>query len=265
MLGAGCDRRYARSVLAEGQHASESPRRTPLIVVGGVAVVAIVVALIFAFTGGSDGPLGVVGGDTPETPEFAFKVSKPIVITTRLIPNPEAPQPTPSQVQAAKKKATAAALPAAKVAVDTLDTYYTAAFLDPANWQDAAYDEVFVAFSNQARAEAESQLEIMTAGSEAGSDYDTIVPLPSTVRTKVLLDPKGLPASVIGMANFEANGNGSGGKHTIQSKGEFVLQKVDGEWTIVSFSVSRSDKEKNTSPSGQPSGSADPSASESPS
>ena len=231
---------------------------------GGIAVVAIVVALIFAFSGGSDGPLGVVGGDTPETPEFAFKVSKPVVITTEPNPNPEAPQPTASQVQAATKKATAAALPAAKAAVDTLDNYYTAAFLDPANWQDAAYDEVFVAFSNQARAEAESELEIMTAGSEAGFDFDTIVPLPSTVRTKVLLDPKGLPASVVGMANFEANGDGGGGKTAIRSKGQFVLQKVDGEWMIVSFSVSRSDKEKGASPSGS-SGSADPSAPGSPS
>jgi hypothetical protein len=238
-----------------------------LLIIGGVAVVAIVVAIIFVFSGGSDGPLGdVVGGDTPEVPEFAFKSSKPIVITTASNPNPEAPQPTPAQLQTAKKKALTAALPAAKSAVETLDTYYTAAFLDPANWQEAAYDEVFGAFTSQARNEAESQLEVMTAGSEAGFNFDTIVPLPSTLRTKVLLDPKGFPASVVGLANFQANGNGSSGRYVFQSKGQFLLQKIDGEWTVVSFQVSRADKDKGAGePSGGASASDGASASESPS
>lgn len=202
------------------------------------------VALVIALSGGSDGPLGSLGGDTPETPEFAFEASKPIVITTAANPQPEGPQPTPVQVKTAKKKALVAAQPAANAAVEALDDYYTAAFLDPSNWQDAAYDEVFVSFTNQARDEAESKLEIMTAGSEAGFNYDTIQPLQSSARTKVLLDPKGLPTSVVGMVKFQANGDGSSGRHVFLSKGQFILQKIDGEWVIVSFSVSRGDKDK---------------------
>jgi hypothetical protein len=235
--------------LAEGRHAPESSRKTPLLILGGVVVAAALVALVIALSGGSDGPLSL-GGDTPETPEFAFKASKPIVITTAANPQPEAPQPTSTQVNAAKKKALAAAQPAADAAVDTLDAYYTAAFLDPANWQDAAYDEVFESFSNQARDEADSQLEVMTAGSEAGFNYDTIEPVPSSIRTKVLLDPKGLPASVVGIAKFQANGDGSSGRHVFLSKGQFVLEKIEGEWVVVSFSVQRQDKDKGAEASG---------------
>ncbi len=220
-------------------------------------VAGALVALVIALSGGSDGPLSL-GNDTPDTPEFAFEASEPIVITTATNPQPEAPPRTPIQVKAAKKRASTAAQPAADAAVETLDAYYTAAFLDPANWQDAAYDEVFVSFTNQARSEAASQLEVMTAGSEAGFNYDTIQPLPSSVRTKVLLDPKGLPASVVGIVKFQANGDGSSGRHVFLSKGQFVMQKIDGEWVVVSFSVSREDKDKgaaSATPSTSPSAS----------
>ena len=120
----------ARNVLAEGRHAPASSRKTPLLIIGGVVVAGALVALVIALSGGSDGPLSL-GNDTPETPEFAFKASKPIVITTAANPQPEAPPPTPTQVKAAKKRALAAAQPAADAAVETLDAYYTAAFLDP--------------------------------------------------------------------------------------------------------------------------------------
>ena len=226
-------------------------------------VVALVVGLVVAMAGGSDGPLGGlgVGGDAPAVPAFSFEASEPVVITTVRNPNPEAPERTAAQIQAAEKKAVRAATPAADAAVELLDTYYTAAFLDPGAWQDAAYDDVFAGFTNQARDEAGSQLEIMSAGSEAGFAYDTIEPMPSVVRTKVLLDPNGAPASVVGITNFQATGDGSSGSHLFVSKGQFVLQKIDGEWTIVSFSVTRSDKDRGAKDDGPASGSASPSAS----
>ena len=83
MFGEAPRRGYARRALAEGQHAQSSPRKTPLFIIGGIAAVAALVAAIFVFTGGGDGPLGIpLGNDTPETPEFAFKVQKGPVITT---------------------------------------------------------------------------------------------------------------------------------------------------------------------------------------
>jgi hypothetical protein len=142
---------------AEGRHAASTPRKTPLLIIGGILVLVAVGVLVFVLTGGSDGPLGqAVGADTPETPAFDFKVSKPKVV----------------------------------------------------------------------------------------------------VRIKVLIDPKGLPYSAVGVVKFEAKGTGAAVSHVFVSKGQYILQKIDGEWTVVSFSVGREDKEKAT-----PSGSGSPSAS----
>ncbi len=200
------------------------------------------------FSGGGDGPLGaVVGADTPETPEFDFEVAKTVAITTA---------PQEGEKPGDGKEAKAAAEPAAEAIVAALDTFYTEAFLDPANWQDGTYDEAFEAFSADARAEAEDQLETLTAGTGA-TELETIRPLDSTLKTKVLVDPKNLPVAVIGTVKFQASGNQGTDRFVFSSKGQYVFQKIDGDWTIVSFSVSRNDKEQS-----RPSGSATPSPTE---
>jgi hypothetical protein len=228
---------------AEGRHAASTPRKTPLLIIGGILVLVAVGVLVFVLTGGSDGPLGqAVGADTPETPAFDFKVSKPKVVVTAADAKP--------------KEAAAAAASAAKGATEAIDTFYTAAFLDPGNWQDGEYDEAFDGFTQQAGALGQRQLDAMTAGSAAGDAFETITPLPSTLRIKVLIDPKGLPYSAVGVVKFEAKGTGAAVSHVFVSKGQYILQKIDGEWTVVSFSVGREDKEKAT-----PSGSGSPSAS----
>ena len=65
----------------------------------------------------------------------------------------------------------------------------------------------------------------------------------STVKTEVLVDPKNVPASVIGIVKFQASGVEGSQRFVFNSKGQYTLQKIDGDWTIVSFSVSRADKE----------------------
>jgi hypothetical protein len=243
MFGEPPGRGYARRALAEGQHAQSPPRRTPLFIIGGIAAVAALVAAIFVFTGGGDGPLGIsMGNDTPETPEFTFKVHKGPVTTTA--------------EGADQQKAVAAAAPAAKAVTATLDTLYTEAFLDPANWQEGSYEDALVLFSPDARAEAEQQLELLTAGTEV-SGLETIQPMPSTVKTEVLVDPKNVPASVIGIVKFQASGVEGSDRFVFSSKGQYTLEKIDGDWTIVSFSVSRADKERSTG-----AGSATPSSPE---
>ena len=229
MFGEAPGRGYARRALAEGQHAQSPPRKTPLFIIGGIAAVAALVAAIFVFTGGGDGPLGIpLGNDTPETPEFAFKVQKGPVVTTA--------------EGADQQKAVAAAAPASKAVTAVLDTFFTEAFLDPANWQEGDYEEALQVFSADARAEAEQQLELLTAGTEV-SGLETIRPMASTVKTEVLVDPKNVPASVIGIVKFQASGVEGSQRFVFNSKGQYTLQKIDGDWTIVSFSVSRADKE----------------------
>lgn len=255
MFGVGPGRRYAHRVLAEGLHVSSSSRRTPYFIVGGLAVVAAVVAAVIISSGGSGGPLSAIGVNDPEAPAFDFEIADVSAITTTLVPNPEAHQPTQSQLKAAEKKAQEAAQPAATAAAAALDDFYTAAFLDPGNWQDGAYDDAFDGFSDEARAEAETQLEVLTAGT-AAAGFTTIEPLPSTVKTRVLLDPHGAPTTVVGVAKFEATGEGADGSHIFISRGQFFFERIDGDWTVVGFSVSRADKAGKplTSPS-SPSGS----------
>jgi hypothetical protein len=229
---------------AEGRHAASTPRKTPLLIIGGILVLVAVGVLLFVLTGGSNGPLGqAVGADAPETPAFDFKVSKPKVVVTAADAKP--------------KEAQAAAASAAKGTTAALDTFYTAAFLDPGNWRDGEYDEAFQGFTPRAGALAQKQLEAMTAGTASADSFDTITPLASMLKVKVLIDPKGLPYSAVGVVKFQARGTGSAGAHIFVSKGQYILQKIDGNWTVVSFSVNRDDKEK-----APPSGSSSTSPSE---
>ena len=111
-----------------------------------------------------------------------------------------------------------------------------------------------------------TQLDVLTAGTEAGEAFESITPRPSTLKVHVLLDPSRVPHAVEGSARFVARGTGADGQVELVSKGQFVFEKIDGEWLVVSFSVQRSDEEREPKPSasGSPgaSGSAEPSEAE---
>lgn len=216
-------------------------------------VVALAVVAVFSLSGGEAGPLAdLVGDDTPETPEFAFDASKPKAVETSAKANHQA--------------AVAAAQAPSETVTQQLDDLYTAAFLDPGNWMDGEYDDVLEFFSDDARGAAEAQLDVLTAGPEAGDAFESIRPMPSTLKVHVLLDPSRVPRAVEGSARFVARGTGVDGQVEMISKGQFVFEKVDGEWLVVSFSVQRSDEEREPRPSasGSPgaSGSVEPSEAE---
>jgi hypothetical protein len=239
--------------LADGRHVATPSRKKPLLIVGAIVVVALAVVAVFSLSGGEAGPLAdLVGDDTPETPEFAFDASKPKAVETSAKANHQA--------------AVAAAQAPSETVTQQLDDLYTAAFLDPGNWMDGEYDDVLEFFSDDAREAAEAQLDVLTAGPEAGDSFESIRPMPSTLKVHVLLDPSRVPHAVEGSARFAARGTGVDGQVEMISKGQFVFEKVDGEWLVVSFSVQRSDEEREPKPSasGSPgaSGSVEPSEAE---
>lgn len=201
---------------------------------GAIVAIALAAVAVFALSGG-DASLGVIGEDTPETPEFAFETSKPKAVETSTDPD--------------RTAAVAAAQAPAEAVTQRIDDLYTAAFLDPANWMDGEYDDVLGFFGEDAVAAAERQLDVLTAGPGAGDAFDSIRPLPSSLKVHVLLDPEGAPHAVEGSARFVARGSGAAGQVQLVSKGQFVFQKADGEWVVVSFSVQRSDEEEATQPS----------------
>jgi hypothetical protein len=211
--------------------------------VGALVVVALVGVVVFSLSGGDSGPLGgIVGDDTPETPEFAFEIEKPKAVETSTKPD--------------HKQAVATAQGPAEAVAQRIDDLYTAAFLDPGNWMDGDYDDVLDFFAGGAGDAAEEQLDVLTAGPGAADAFDTIRPMPSTLKVHVLLDPEGLPHAVEGSARFVARGTGSAGQVTLVSKGQFVFEKSDGEWMVVSFSVQRNDEEREPKPDASSSPSA---------
>ena len=58
---------------------------------------------------------------------------------------------------------------------------------------DGEYDDVLEFFSDGASDAAEAHLEVLTAGPEAGEAFETIKPMPSTLKVHVLLDPWRFP------------------------------------------------------------------------
>jgi len=199
-----------------------------------VALVLVVGIGAVVLAGGGDGIIPGVGNDAPPAPSFAFKVSKPTVETTAQI-DPEA---TVNETQAK-----AAAKAAADQVATQLHDLYVAAFLEPANWTEPNYESVNGFFAKPAQPSVTKQAKVLTAG-EGVTDLDSIVPLKSTLKLKVLLDPTGKPASVAGTVNFQAKGSGGGSVYIFKSKGQYLFRKLDGEWKVVSFSVRRADTEK---------------------
>ena len=187
-----------------------------------VAVLAFVL-----FRGGTDG-LPIIGHSTPPTPEFAFKIEKVMAVPTR----------AGVKVATLKTKAKSVAAEVTK----TMDALYSGAFLDPGNWQAGSYDDVWDLFETGASAEAQQQVDTLTAGTGAGATFDAIVPMTGSLKTKVLFDQKDQPFSVVAIVHFKAAGSGKDG-HDLQmsSQGQFIFQRLDGAWKVVSFRLLRND------------------------
>jgi hypothetical protein len=200
-----------------------------------VVVVAAVV-LGFVFLGGADGIPIIGGSPEPTTPAFAFTVTKVTPVAT----NPETKH----------KDLEPKAKEAAGQVEDQMNTLYIGAFLDPNNWQDGSYDDVWELFDEGASAEAQTQVETLTAGTGAGQAFEQILPDSGDLKTKVLFDPKDQAYSVIAVSRFEAVGSGKDGQDVqMTSRGQYVFQKVDGDWRVVSFKVLRDNTVQAQSPS----------------
>jgi hypothetical protein len=201
-------------------------------------VVAAVALVVIAVSNGNGGGLGGIvpgiGEDEPKTPAFAWDESKAAAVTTAV------------QADGADKAkgADEAAAPAAAAAAQVLDELYTQAFLVPQNWQEGTYEDAVAVFARQAQPRALKQIEVLTAGTAVGEVLDRIDPKVGTLKTTVLLDPDGRPYSVVGTVKFTARGKGETTNVTFASNGQYFLEKIDGRWRIVAFTVTRDDRKQ---------------------
>jgi hypothetical protein len=146
------------------------------------------------------------------------------------------------------------ARPVASAVAKTMDSLYTAAFLDPSNWRDGAYDSVWTLFDEQAGTSAQQQEQALTLGTSAGDTFETVGDPKGRVAVKVLMNDQDQPVTAVAIVTFQALGTGKDGTLTrIVSKGQYFLRPGSDGWRVYSFSVSRHDTE--TVPTPGPSGS----------
>jgi hypothetical protein len=213
----------------------------PLVLVLGAAG-------LFYFLAGDGGATipFIDGGDdqTEDVPLFEFKIRKTRAISTDEQADPDA-----------------LAQQAAGVGVELtpmLDELFTNAFVDPSNWQEGDYTEVWERFDDASRPTAEQSVEALTLGATAGDVYDDVDPTKGSLEFDVLYDQEGVVTSVVVKFRFYAVGTRADGTYTsIVSHGQLFLDDM-GSWEITAFTVKRDDKatESPAPPTPGPSGSA---------
>lgn len=195
----------------------------------------LVVAGVLAFVllGGESGGLVHIGQSTP-TPGFTFRTGRTTAVRVA-----EGGDGTPP-----------AANTAAKAVTTTLQQLYTEAFLDPSNWHDGSYDEVWPLFSGGAQSAAEHQASTLTVGSGGEATFDAIDRPNGHIDVKVLLNRSNQVATAVAVVRFEAVGTRKDGKVTFfRSDGQYFLRHDSDGWRVYSFSVTRHDKTKKPKPS----------------
>ncbi len=206
------------------------------------ALVALGLVLFLVLRGGSGGR-GIFGGGPDDTiPAFDFRITKtqPIVVTDK----------EPSQFDSS-------AAQVADEVTKTMTALYTEAFLDPSNWRDGTYDNVWPLFDEGSRTSAQQDGTTLTLGASAGDTYDKVGRPKGKIAVKVLLDREEKPSMAVAIVKFSALGTRKDGTYTeIVSTGQFFLRPGGSGWTVYAFQVRRSDHETTPppGPSGSPSG-----------
>jgi hypothetical protein len=209
-----------------------------------VVLVAVGAVLIFVLGGGEVASIIGQDDDADVVPEFEFKLSKIDV------------EPTAGEADSAALEEAAEGV--AIEIVPILDELYTNGYLDPANWREGDYEEIFGLFSDAAAGPAREGIETLTLGAGAGDVYDRVTPRKGGLQFKVLFDPEEAPDTVAVRIRFFALGERKDGEFiSIFSGGQMTLRDLEG-WKIVAFDMRRNDKvtvPPAPAPSGSPSGS----------
>jgi hypothetical protein len=212
------------------QERARTSGRRWLVVGGGVAILAVIVAIALVL-GGEKGVAPIVGErgrpvePSASVPTFRFSPRDRALVMTE-----------PGKI---KQRMRVAGEAAATATASLLSDLYTAAFLDPANWQ-GGYGDAFRIFAAGARVEAKRREDVLTAGRAAADRFERIEPIAGKLQSRILLDRLGKPVLVVSLVRFRARGIGD--EVTIlRSAGRYFFERVDGRWRIVSFDVERAD------------------------
>lgn len=191
-----------------------------------IVLVAVAVLVILLLRGGD---VPILGGDDEPVPEFDFTVKRSVAVPTAIDADVAALTPQAETI--------------ATEISPMLDDLYTNAFIDPSNWRDGDYEEVFAAFAPDAVSAAEQNVDTLTLGTTAGDDFESVDPRKGFLTYEVLFDHDGNPDTAVAAVRFTALGERTNGTFVeIVSDGQYFLQEIDG-WKITAFDVRRSDAE----------------------
>ena len=222
------------------QRSSRKKKTSPALLIIPLVLAVAAVTLFLLLRGGDGTGLPFIGGGDDDVPAFDFTVKKAKVVST--------------SEEADTDTLTATATGIGKEIAPILDDMFTAAFLDPSNWRDGDYEEVFAAFDDAARPSAEESVETLTLGMSAGDHFESVKPTKGGFSYRVLFSPEGEPNTVVVTFRFYALGEGTDGTYTsIVSHGQLFMRN-EGGWKITAFSVKRNDQEAEA-PAPTPSGS----------
>lgn len=191
-----------------------------LVVVVGVA--AALILLLHGKSGPGPGP-STVPSSGPTVGNFAFTVKQVKAVPTGV-------------VAGTQQKANAAA----RSIEHTMDALYFTGFLDPNAWQQGDYGAVWKLFVRGAQKQAKKDEGTLTLGANAGSKFSSVTAGDSTAIVRVLLDPRGNPATAVVTVHFVATAKATDGTTAaIASSGDFFLTPAGKAWTITGYDVSR--------------------------
>jgi hypothetical protein len=216
--------------LLRGREHARVGLRVP-VVAGAVLLVAAIGAAVWFFLLRDGG--GFLGGGD-ETPAFRFDLRKV------------------SSVALDGKASKPALKQAALDLRATLDAMYSAGFVDPAQWEDGEFPAVLQAFSSRASGGARKDLPDLTLG-PAALELDSVEPGRSRLDVRFLLTPNRQPFAAVATTTFHAEGAlESGGSLSVVHEGRFLMQRIDGEWLIVSYEVDGKLRPAASTPGGSP-------------
>jgi hypothetical protein len=233
-MGALTDRSNPPTTTANRvQRASAKKRRAPLaLFIVPVVLVVLGAGLLFLLGGGTDAiPIIGGGGDDPDdsVPAFDFKEKKAVGVATVSDFDKAALASSAEQVGAE--------------ITPTIDDLFTNAFLDPSNWREGDYEEVFAAFAPTALPVAQENIETITLGTAAGEVFEDVEPKKGSLTYRILFDPEGSPGTAVVEYRFYATAERKDGTYlAISSHGQLFLEDLDG-WKVTAFDIVRSDSE----------------------
>lgn len=200
------------------------------VIVGVVAVVAVLGLLWFLFGRGEDSAITpIFGSEPPPVATFAFKSVTP--------------KYTATAVHLDKKKLEKAAKQTIPGVQDTVTKLFQDGYVNPDGWGDTgAIDGLFTDEAAKAL-ESDKNVETLTLGTAAPDAVSTVDPKASKLRVTSLIDGSYAVPRALAEVTFAAKANNTDGSTTkIKVTGTLFLVPDGDNWKIEAFHLSREDR-----------------------